>query len=98
MVALYNAAGLTSPVLFWAKGVKKWLSHAESEGAVNARPEPRANIGVVDGVSAKTEVKQYEALRRLPNRRGLLFCTIGGPLSYVTYGTIAETGAWCNLP
>ena len=35
------------------------------------------------------------ALGRLRNRRGLLFYTLGGPLSYVTDRTIASMRAWC---
>ena len=41
------------------KGVKKWLSHVEREGAVVANPTPGANIGVVFGASAGTKVKEY---------------------------------------
>jgi hypothetical protein len=59
VVALYNAAGLTSPAL-WAKGVKEKCSHAEKEDAVAAGFETtRAVAGVVFGASAETKVKLY---------------------------------------
>jgi len=59
MVVLYNGAGLVSPALS-PKGVNKWSSHAEREGAVVAATETTvAGAGVVFDVSAETKVKRY---------------------------------------
>jgi len=42
------------------KGVKRWYSHAEREGAVAAATQMTvAGEGVVFGVSAETKVKRY---------------------------------------
>jgi len=57
VVALYNAVGLTSPTLS-AKGVKKWLSHAE-RGDTAAALKTGAGAGVVYGATAETKVKQH---------------------------------------
>ena len=60
MVALYSAAGLTSPALL-GKGVNKWSSHAEKEDAVAAGMKTTAGAsGVVFGGRAETtKVKLY---------------------------------------